>query len=408
MLKIAIIENAIGLNNEKGYSRFRYLPKLLAGSYGMDVEVITSTFQHWEKKQRNIDRTLKNQSIEKYKTTLLYEPGYKKNIDYRRIISHYIFANNVIKHLNRNKYDLIYCTIPDNRLAAKVARFAHKNSIKVIIDIEDLWPEVMEMAINLPKIVNKILYYPLRKYAYIAFKYADAFVGTSDEYRDYPAKKYGQNNKEAKTVYVGCDLEEFDEGVKEYRDLIKKNNNEFWITYAGTLGASYDLKTFLLAVGKAQLLYPEIIAIILGGGPDEQILKKIAKDNHINAVFVGYVPYKKMAAYLHRSDIVINSFVRSAPQSIVNKIGDYLASGRPMINTCSSIELKNKVENDGFGRNVIAEDIPALTDLIIKMYKDKESLIQMGHQARNVAERDFDRKVSYRIIADLIVRQVCL
>ena len=49
-----------------------------------------------------------------------------------------------------------------------------------------------------------------------------------------------------------------------------------------------------------------------------------------------------MAAYLAKSDILVNSFVKKAPQSIVTKIGDYLAAGKPMINTCMSPEFRQK------------------------------------------------------------------
>ena len=76
---------------------------------------------------------------------------------------------------------------------------------------------------------------------------------------------------------------------------------------------------------------------ILGSGPLEKEMEQITEEHYCkNVEFVGYMPYGKMAAYLAKSDIVVNSFVKKAPQSIVTKIGDYLASGHPMINTCMS------------------------------------------------------------------------
>lgn len=398
MKKIAIIENAIGLNGEKGYSRFRFLPKFLAEKYGYEVEVITSTFQHWEKKQRDVRKTLENQKCEKYKTTLLKEPGYKKNVDLRRIYSHWIFTDNVIRHLKKNHYDLIYCTIPDNRLTAKVAEYAHANNIKMVVDVEDLWPEAMQMAIHLPGVLDKIVYFPFRFYARKAYTNADAFIGTSDEYRDVPLKTYNVKRAITKTVYVGCDIDEFDAGIEEFASEISKESGEFWVTYSGTLGASYDLSTLIKAIKIVQKKYPAIRAKILGGGPDEEMLKQLAKDLDANVDFVGYMLYPQMAAYLSKSDIVVNSFVRKAPQSIVNKIGDYLSAGKPMINTCSSPEFRNKVKKDGFGCNVIAEDEEKLASLIEKMYLHPDKLKEMGEKARKIAEVEFDRKESYKTI----------
>lgn len=55
--RIAIVTLAVALEGEKGYSRFRTLAEMLAKDFTVDI--ITSTFQHWEKKQRNTDELLK-------------------------------------------------------------------------------------------------------------------------------------------------------------------------------------------------------------------------------------------------------------------------------------------------------------------------------------------------------------
>ena len=68
-----------------------------------------------------------------------------------------------------------------------------------------------------------------------------------------------------------------------------------------------------------------------------------------------------MAAWLAASDITVNSLVHGAAQSIVTKIGDYLAAGIPMINTGESPEFCSKVEADGFGVNVAPGNASELT-----------------------------------------------
>ena len=132
-------------------------------------------------------------------------------------------------------------------------------------------------------------------------------------------------------------------------------------------------------------------------------LENLAKEQGcVNVEFVGYAPYPKMAAYLAKSDILVNSFVKKAPQSIVTKIGDYLAAGKPMINTCMSPEFRQKVETDGFGINILPEDVKILTDAIMDLYKDREGCRIMGEKARKIAEEQFDRPESYKKIIELI------
>ncbi len=398
MEKVAIVAIAVALENEKGYSRFRFLANLLSEFY--EVDLITSTFQHWEKKQRDVDAVSNVDT--KYNVELAYEPGYKKNVDIRRVFSHRVAARNIIKILEKKKYDLIYCIIPDNNVAASVGKYSKRNGIKLIVDVEDLWPEVMEMVSPLPNRINKLLFSSFRREARIAYKCADAFVGTSNEYRDVPQVKYGIQGKPAITVYVGCDLEDFDSGVTEFSKDIDKGEGAFWVTYAGNLGSSYDVATLIRAAQELYARFSKIQIKILGGGPLETEFKEISREKPCNVEFVGYTPYRKMAAYLAKSDVLVNSFVKKAPQSIVTKVGDYLAAGKPMINTLSSLEFRKKVKADGFGMNIEAENIELLADAITGLYKNPEQREEMGRAAREVCEKEFDRKVSYLKIKDLI------
>ncbi len=396
---IAIVTLAVALEGEKGYSRFRFLSDMLSEYYHVDL--ITSSFQHWEKKQRGMKENQNDNSS--YRIIFAYEPGYKRNVDLRRVYSHRIAVKNIKRILSQHSYDLIYCIIPDNYMAAEVGTYAKNNGIKFIVDVEDLWPEAMEMISPFPKGMNRLLFGSYRKSAQKAYNCADAFVGTSDEYRDIPYKKYGICYKPAITVYVGCDLDEFDAGVRQFSDEILKETEEFWITYAGNLGSSYDLITLIKT---AQALYKEgcknVTFKILGDGPLRSEFEKVAGQKPCCVQFLGYMNYGKMAAYLDKSDILVNSFVKKAPQSIVTKIGDYLAAGKPIINTLCSLEFRKKVEDDGFGINVEAENVESLLKAIKLIRENKNNAWEMGANARAVAEREFDRKRSYIKIRELI------
>lgn len=399
MKKIAVISMGVKLDNEKGYSRFRYIGDFLSDA-GYQVDLITTTFQHWEKAQRNLDDIKK----ENYKFDLkfIYEPGYKKNIDLRRIRSHRIAAKNLRQLLEKEgNYDLIYCEIPPNDVALAAAEYAKLKGIPFVPDVNDLWPEAMRMVLDIP-VISDILFYPLLRDAEKVYSLVSGIIGTSDEYRDRPLKNQ-KLDVPKKTVYVGNEITEFDEGVAKYGPQISKEE-EFWVSYAGTIGTSYDIKTMVLA-GKELLNRgkSQIKIKILGGGPLKEELETLAKDQKCtNVEFVGYAPYPKMAAYLAKSDILVNSFVKKAPQSIVTKIGDYLAAGKPMINTCMSPEFRNKVEHDGFGINIMPEDVNVLADAIEKLYEDEAGRTEMGKRARNIAEEQFDRPQSYKKIIELI------
>lgn len=398
--KIAVISMGVKLNGEKGYSRFRYIGDFLSDA-GYQVDLITTTFQHWEKAQRDIDAIKKEDY--KFRLKFIYEPGYRKNIDLRRICSHSIAAKNLTRLLHEEgDYDLIYCEIPPNDVALAAAEYAKEKGIPFVPDVNDLWPEAMRMVLDIP-LVSDILFYPLLRDAEKVYSLVSGIIGTSDEYRDRPLKKQNLDVPK-KTVYVGNEIAEFDRGVEKYGPEIPKPEGEFWVSYAGTIGTSYDIRTMVLAAkellnrGKGQIKFK-----ILGGGPLKEELEKLSRDQGcVNVEFVGYAPYPKMAAYLAKADILVNSFVKKAPQSIVTKIGDYLAAGKPMINTCMSPEFRQKVEHDGFGINILPEDVKILADGIVRLYEDEDGRRIMGEKARKIAQEQFDRPQSYKKIIELI------
>ena len=404
MKKIAIVGMSVALPGEKGYSKPDFIARFLSEN-GYDVTMYTTTFHHWSKSQRKIDKLGLEQL--KYKVKFAYQPSYKKNIDLKRIYSYKILAKNIAKLLNeeKEKYDAIYLIIPPNDVGVTVCKYAKKHNIPVIVDVMDLWPEAMRMVIDIP-VVSDILFYPFKRDAEKVYSMASGIIGSSDEYRDRPFK-YQNLDIPKETIYVGNVLEDYDAGVREYSPQIDKPDGEYWITYAGTLGESYDISTMIDAAAELKSKgYDNIKFKILGGGPTEESLKKQANSLDCNVEFVGYAIYPKMAAYLAKSDVLVNSFVKKAPQSIVTKIGDYLAAGVPMINTCSSPEFIEKVIKDNFGINIEAEDKQILVNAILELYNDKEHYDEMSKNARKIAEEEFDRPTSYLKLVDMIKKMI--
>lgn len=400
MSKVAVITMGVKLDGEKGYTRFRYLCEFLVKK-GYEVDLITTTFQHWEKKQRDLESV--DQKSYPFGIKFIYEPGYRKNIDLRRVRSHKIAAENLRKLLEKEgDYDLIYVEIPPNDVALAAAEYAHRNKIPFVADVNDLWPEAMRMVFDIP-IVSDLLFYPLKRDAEKVYSLTSGVIGTSDEYRDRPFLNQKRDVLK-ETVYVGNEISVFDREAEQHADEVQKEEGTFWVTYAGTIGTSYDIRTMVLAAeelmkqGKTKIRFQ-----ILGDGPTREMLENLAKERKIqNVKFTGYVPYEQMAAYLVKSDVLINSFVRKAPQSIVTKIGDYLAAGKPMINTCMSPEFRKKVEQDGFGINIEPEDVRELVNAVEWMYENEAERNDMGNRARKIAEEQFDRPVSYGKIEAMI------
>lgn len=401
--RIAIYTQDAKLGNEvKGATRYVYLATLLH-EHGYDVDFITSGFQHWEKRQRDVGHF--DAGTDAYTIRFIEEPFYPKNMCPQRIWAHHVVAKRVSEYFDEHHdYDLIYCQIPPNDVAREIGKAAQKFNIPFVVDVNDLWPEAFRVALDVP-VLSDILFSPFYRQAKAVYQMADAVVGTSDEYRERGLRD-ARSGIPSETVYVGNQLCEFDAGVTSHASQIDKPTGDIWVSYAGTLSACYDLETLVRAMALVQKTHPEAKLQILGDGSERDNLKAAAHSSGAEVVFHGYLPYSQMAAWLSKSDITINSLVEKAAQSIVTKIGDYLAAGKPMVNTSCSKEFRAKVEADGFGVNVKPGDAEGMARVLIDLIEDSSRRAQMGEKARAIAEEQFDRPHSYlktvRLIEGLI------
>lgn len=397
---IAVVTMGVKLGDEtRGYTRFRKIAELLVAA-GYDVDLITTSFQHWEKAQRDITKACYHNLP--YRVIFIHEPGYKRNIDIRRIHSHTVAARNLANFFGENpwKYDLLYSEIPPNNIARVCAEAAHAQGVPYIVDVNDLWPEAMRMVFNVPGI-SDVLYHGFTRDAHIVYNLMSAAVGTSDEYAMRPQKDRTSPYPHI-TVYVGNDLARFDAGVTTYASQITKPKNEIWATYAGTLGASYGLESLIRAAAVVAKTHPAFRLKILGDGPERQKLRNVAVETNAPVDFLGYKDYPKMAAWLSKSDITVNSLCRGAAQSIVTKIGDYLASGHPILNTGSSSEFCKKVSDDGIGINAQADNVADIAAGLCRLIENPSMRKIMGTHARIIAEEQFNQNTSYQKIVHLV------
>lgn len=329
------------------------------------------------------------------------EPGYKKNVCLKRFYSHKVLAKNMKKYLeNRKTPDVIYCAVPSLDCACMAAKFAKKNNVPFIIDVQDLWPEAFKMVLPMPKLWDVLLYSMKKKADYI-YANADEIVAVSD---NYVQRALAVNKKDAKghSVYIGTRLEKYDECAKG-EPLCVKPEGEVWIGYCGTLAISYDIPNLILAVKSLEEKgLTGIKLIIMGDGGYKEKFQAIAEQKGINVLFTGKLPYDQMCAQLNQCDIVVNPIKHGSAASIINKHGDYAASGRPVVNSQENEEYRKLIEDYNMGFNCKNEDADDMAQKLELLVVNKSLREEMGKNARKCAEEKFDRKLSYQTIINLI------
>lgn len=417
MANIIIISHFASDYSATDNDRFLYIAKKMSKNH--NIEIITSDFCHEKKSHRNTPK-----HSWPFKITFLNEPGYKKNVCLKRFYSHFVWGMNVKKYLKTiQKPDVIYCAIPSLTGPLNAAKFCKKNKIRFIVDIQDLWPEAFKMVFN-PPLINKIIYYPFKKIANEIYKKADDICAVSNTYAKR-AQSVNKNCKKAHSVFLGTNLKTFDENSK--KDVVTDNinekkcikikdnvtviedkefklykpKNEIWIGYCGTLGSSYDLDNAITAISKEK--EKKIRFIVMGNGPLYDKFIKKAKEENINAIFTGRIPYDIMCSILCKCDITINPIMHGAAQSIINKHADYVASGLPIVSTQECGEFCDLVTKYKIGYNCKNDDINEIASAISELAHDKKLRNKFGKNARSCAEKLFDREYTYKEIINLIL-----
>ena len=392
--KILFIINFMPLPNSNSNSRFLYLLDLIDYNK-FDVEVVTSDFYHYAKAKKDINT--KEMSKLPYKMTLIDEPGYKKNVCLKRFYSHYKLGKNIEKYLEKLDYkpDIIYSSVPSLSVATAASKFANKNNIRFIVDVQDLWPEAFKMVFNIP-IINNIIFMPMEKMANKIYSSADDIVAVSETYVERAAKVNNKYNNKL-SVFLGTNLDDFDNIIKN--STFRYNDNYIRVAYIGTLGHSYDIisviKSIKLIKDKG---FENIKFLIMGDGPLKNSFMDYAKECGVDCEFTGNLVYSEMVERLVNCDIAVNPIQANSAASIINKVGDYAAAGLPVINTQESKEYKNLLMSYNAGYNVENGNFEQIADKIITLIKDNNLRLAMGKNNRRLAEDKFDRNKTYQKI----------
>ena len=398
-MKILIIANYTSLPWNNGNGRFIYLINKLKPEIN-NIELISSSFRHSKKQKETIPH---NNGIQNwnYKITLLDEPGYKKNVSFKRLYSHKILSRNLKRYLKSLNYepDIIYCSIPSLDFANVAVRYANKKNIKFILDIQDLWPEAFKMILNVP-VLSDIIFYPMIKKANYIYSHSDEIVAVSQTYVDRALKVNKKLNK-GLSVFLGTDLRYFDKCAKENK--VMYNDNLIRIVYIGTLGTSYDIKSIVDAIKIVnEKEIHNIKFIVMGDGPLKNNFEEYAKKKGIKYEFTGKLDYPKMVGILCSCDIAVNPIVGTSVASIINKVGDYAAAGLPVINTQNSIEYRELIDKYEAGFNCENGKLIDLAKKLEILIKDKKLRNKLGKGNRKLAEEKFDRKITYQEIVKII------
>lgn len=262
-----------------------------------------------------------------------------------------------------------------------------------IFEVRDLWPE-------LPKamgvITNPIVLNLMALLEYISYKSAHRLIGLSPGICEGIASK-GISNQKIIQISNGCDLELFANESQKGRPK-EFDESDLIFIYSGTHGIANGLDSVLNAVSVLNQRGRSGYKIILiGSGREKQRLIDKAKseslDNHI--IFMEPISKEKLVGLLKTSDVGLQ-ILADIPAfyfgTSPNKFFDYLAIGLPVLTNYPGW-VANLIEQNQCGVSCEPSDSLKFADKVVYLLENKGLLINMGRNARQLAEKEFDRRV---------------
>ena len=326
-----------------------------------------------------------------YKVTFVTEPGYKKNVSFARIRSMNHFNAGVKKILKTHEsVDVVYIPVPSIKLAAIGEKWCKKVGAKSVIDVEDLWPESFQMIIK-PKFFCNALTWPLMLQANKTYQKADAVVAVSQTYMDR-VKHVRKDAFPNVVAPIGADVDYVHSIISKGTAI--KPAGEFWVSYIGTFGKSYDLRMCIDAVS---LLYTQghtnIILKMMGSGPEFEEIRAYASSKPGKFEFLGLIPYEQMCRVLAASDVGLNPIVKGSVASLINKVADYAACGLPVVNSQDCGEYRELLDQYQAGKNIDCGSERQMADSILSLYVDPQLRFSLAQGSRHLGYTVFSRKV---------------
>jgi len=369
---------------------------------GFNVTWWSSNFLHATKSYR---KQLSQRSG--LRIVLIPTPSYTKNVGLKRVWNHYVFGRRFesVSRRVKEKPDIIVASCPPLFSAKISIKIAKKLGVISVIDVRDLWPESFEMI--LPSKIGKVFLWPLRKFSDSIYDSSDALVAVSQTYLERAISVCKNKSKPSLVLHLGIDLARFDNFYRKGSStLFKKGKDEFWVTYIGTIGTSYDIETVLNCAKLLKDSHPNIRFFIAGEGPNLSKMKKIALENNLkNCEFTGWLDIDALVSLLKQSDVGLNTIVYKSKISFPNKVFDYMAAGVPIINSIRG-EFENLITSENIGLQYFSQNDDSLRKAILHLYNYPEERKIMGINARKLVVDKFDRNKTYlgfvKFLRDLI------
>jgi glycosyltransferase involved in cell wall biosynthesis len=321
--------------------------------------------------------------------------GYKKNVSLTRYIDHRIIARKFKKSITSvQKPDIIVASLPSYDLAYYATAFAQENSIPILADIRDQWPDIFVEQV--PAFFRSIVRIALQKDFKMtkrALKAATGIISMSTNILQW-GLQYAERERtqQDRVFYLG-----YNRGSASERQtgriaaILKDIKDKFVVTFIGTFG-EYHNPSILIKCANI-LENTNHIHFVLAG--DGQLMPKLKKlSSHLpNVTLTGWLNKGEIDAVLTRSNIGVCTANQTA-YFFPNKAFAYFSAGLPVVSAFEG-DLRELIRKQRLGLYYSPNDVDSLASCIKRLYEDPQLYIKMSENAQKIFNEMFDANKIY-------------
>jgi glycosyltransferase involved in cell wall biosynthesis len=287
------------------------------------------------------------------------------------------------------KPDVIYASSTPLTVGIPALTGKWLRRIPFVFEVRDQWPEIpIELGIIKNKIVIKFLLW-LEKTLY---RNSSAIIACSPGQAEGVRTVAGEG-KRVEVVSNSCDIELFKPDIDGSHIRSKHNwGDKLVFLHAGAMGKVNSLH-FIIDAAEKLKDNKNILFVLLGQGKEKPSLeKRVLELNLDNVQILPSVAKYILPNYFAAIDVsmVIIGGYPIIEHNSANKFFDSLSAGKPVLLNYSGWQRKIIEDNEaGLGCKLC--DLSEFIDRVIYYYKNRNNIIAMGRNARELALTQFDR-----------------
>ena len=259
--------------------------------------------------------------------------------------------------------------------------YKKKNKARLVLYVQDLWPESITATTHLK---SGFIIHLLDHFTRWVYRLSDTILIQSEAFRSFLLKR---NVAPDKIFYLPNSAEGVYQKEAKRPQLAHYFKGRFHVVFAGTIGAAQDLETLIAAAKIVKETDPGIEWVIIGDGRRKEYLMQLAQQEGVDDVcsFTGFFPLEEMPFFFAYADAMLVSLKKELifALTVPAKLQSYMACGKPVVSALDG-EGSRMIEEAGCGLTGPAEDANKLAENVLALSKmtveEREVLGEKGYQ----------------------------